>query len=153
MGKRKKYIVDKDFQLKIIIVSFFLIAGIFMISIFWSYATSIQIEHIEKQSGNRIFGAELNGHDYVMVRERIVVDSKIIKYWLAGGILITILIAVFILFYSHRIVGPIYHLQKHLEKMIEGDYSKKLFFRKHDEFKYLADTINKLQDTLVEKNK
>ena len=55
------------------------------------------------------------------------------------------------LFYSHRIVGPIYHLQKHLEKMIEGNYKEKLKFRKNDEFQYLAETVNRLQEKLLER--
>ncbi len=55
------------------------------------------------------------------------------------------------IFFSHRIAGPLYKLQKHLRLMREDAHPDKLFFRKGDYFQELAtdvnDTFDHLEDT------
>ncbi len=49
---------------------------------------------------------------------------------------------------SHRIAGPIYHLCKALNQISAGDFSYKLYLRKHDFFSEVADTYNTMRATL-----
>jgi len=69
-----------------------------------------------------------------------------IFYFLAlVGVLIAALIGS--LYLSNRIAGPIHHLKGNMEKILKGDYSEKLEFRKGD---YFEDIIKPYQQ-LVEK--
>ena len=56
--------------------------------------------------------------------------------------------ALLALYYSHRIAGPMHHLKEHLQKMIDGDFSRDLNFRKSDEFRSIAILVNRLQSRL-----
>lgn len=46
------------------------------------------------------------------------------------------------IFFSHKIVGPLYKLQKHLRLIRENLAPGKLFFRKGDYFQDVADDLN-----------
>jgi signal transduction histidine kinase len=45
---------------------------------------------------------------------------------------------------SHRVAGPLYRMEKELDEIIAGNKSAPIKLRKKDEFKILADKINKL---------
>ena len=45
---------------------------------------------------------------------------------------------------SNRIAGPIYRLEKELDRIISGEKSTHIKLRKNDELKSLADKINRL---------
>ena len=47
---------------------------------------------------------------------------------------------------SNRIVGPIYHVEKSLEKLRSGDLTDRTHFRRKDEFKSLSDKLNMVSD-------
>lgn len=50
---------------------------------------------------------------------------------------------------SHRFAGPIERLEKELKKMGEdGDHSRRIRLRKHDDIRPLAEAINKLMEKL-----
>lgn len=46
--------------------------------------------------------------------------------------------------FSNRIAGPIYRLERELDKVISGERVSHIRLRKNDELKVLADKINKL---------
>ena len=46
------------------------------------------------------------------------------------------------LFYSHYIAGPIYRIEKVLEKISTGDISMQVNLRKYDEFKEVGELLN-----------
>ena len=56
-------------------------------------------------------------------------------------------------FFSHKIAGPLYKLQKHLRLLREGEHPGKLFFRKGDYFPELADDINETFDHMEDSYK
>lgn len=151
MEKRRKFLVDKKFQSKMIIaVCFFVIAAV-VVSGLLSYVLALHLE--DRQDSRKIYGARLEVQDEIVLLERMLVVRPIIgRYLLIGGMLSIIITVITLVFYSHRLAGPVYHLEKHLEEMIKGNYEEKLRFRKNDEFKHLADTINRLQDKLKERN-
>ena len=52
---------------------------------------------------------------------------------------------------SHRFAGPVYRLEKELDKIAGGDYSVRIKFRKNDDLKHIADAVNKVLDKLQHK--
>jgi HAMP domain-containing protein len=147
--KRKKYVVDKDFQGRMVMKVVMLIVIAMIVSGVVSYSIAIKVE---KNSKMQIFGVtdEYKG-DIVPVSRIDVVRPVVIRSTIIGGILGMIIAAVIMFLYSHRLAGPVYRLEKHLEEMIKGNYEARLHFRKKDEFKHLADVINRLEDKLKEK--
>jgi hypothetical protein len=62
---------------------------------------------------------------------------------LVTAALLGLLIAVSGVFLSHRIAGPIYRMQTHLERVAETRELRVLSFRKGDFFPEMAESINK----------
>ncbi|MFC2091870.1 hypothetical protein ACFLTD_03770 [Elusimicrobiota bacterium] len=146
---RKIYLVDKKFQSKMIMTIVFMVIISVALSGVLSYVLALQIEG---KSSKKIYGSRMDIQDDIVIVERLlVVKPIVVKYLLSTGLFTVIILLVSMIFYSHRLAGPVYHLEKHLEEIINGNYNEKLMFRKHDEFKQLADIINKLQDSLKEK--
>ena len=50
--------------------------------------------------------------------------------------------------YSHRVLGPMVPIRRHIQNLIKGDYDSKINLRKRDEFKNVADDLNKLAEVL-----
>ena len=59
-------------------------------------------------------------------------------------IMLIVIIATFLI--THRVAGPAYHIECDLAKMTEGDLTKRIYLRKHDELKLIADKVNKMAD-------
>ncbi|MCK5219053.1 HAMP domain-containing protein, partial [bacterium] len=55
-----------------------------------------------------------------------------------------VLVAVFSIFVSHQIAGPIYRFEKTLQAVAGGDLTMRVGLRKRDEFKHLADSMNEM---------
>lgn len=52
---------------------------------------------------------------------------------------------------SHRIAGPIYRLEKDLERIAKGDFSLRINIRRNDELRSIAEGINRIVDKIEEK--
>lgn len=63
------------------------------------------------------------------------------------------MIFIICVFFSHKIAGPIYKLQKFFAAVREGQFSGKLFFRKGDYFQELADDYNDTIEVILERQK
>lgn len=61
---------------------------------------------------------------------------------------VTLAIAIIALFYSHKIAGPIYRLEKDLRSIGAGDLTIQTYFRTNDQIKQLAEDINELTRSL-----
>ncbi len=144
MNKRKKYLIDKGFQLRMIMRVIGLMAGAILISGLLAYWVTAQLE---KKSSAQLYEVTDNYQEDIKIVSR---RGVIAKSQLAGGALSIIIGAVFMLFYSHRLAGPVVKLKKSLEKIIAGNYEEKIVFRKNDEFQELAAVINRLQEQLKE---
>jgi methyl-accepting chemotaxis protein len=70
-------------------------------------------------------------------------------------VIILVIVSIFIvgkgILLSHRIAGPIYHIQNDLKKIAEGDLLSETRTRSRDEFKALVDSMNEAKKTLAEK--
>jgi hypothetical protein len=53
--------------------------------------------------------------------------------------------------YSHRIAGPVYRMQKDIEKALEGEKGVRVHLRKKDKLKDLAEKVNALIDAYEKK--
>ncbi len=53
--------------------------------------------------------------------------------------------------FSHRVFGPLVPLQNMIKNLTEGDYTTRLSLRKDDELQELANSMNKLAETLESK--
>jgi HAMP domain-containing protein len=53
-------------------------------------------------------------------------------------------LAIIVVFISHRIAGPLYRLKMYMEKVENGDYSVKLNFRKNDAIHDIAESFNRM---------
>ena len=63
---------------------------------------------------------------------------------LFNNLLLVILISVVGVFYSHRIVGPVYRIEKDLARVIDGEKGLRIKLRKKDRLQLLAQQINRL---------
>lgn len=52
------------------------------------------------------------------------------------------LITAFGIIITHRVAGPVYHMQHHLGRLLQGENIGPIILRKGDEFQELAETIN-----------
>ncbi|RLD16475.1 MAG: hypothetical protein DRI36_05630 [Caldiserica bacterium] len=146
MEKRKRYVVDKDFQIKMVKRVILLVMGGIILSGILSYSIAI---YREKKSEVQLYGTtDKYGDDVRIVKRQEIVKPIILKAIVISGIASIIIVGIFMIFYSHRIAGPVYRLRKSLEKVAEGDYSVRITFRKKDEFKELAEAFNKMVDSL-----
>ena len=59
-------------------------------------------------------------------------------------------LAIIVVFISHRIAGPLYRLKMYMEKVENGDYSVKLGFRKNDAIHDIADSFNRMVQGIKE---
>ena len=49
---------------------------------------------------------------------------------------------------SHRFAGPIFRLERELERIGQGDFSQRVHFRRKDELKSVAERLNRVLDTV-----
>lgn len=69
------------------------------------------------------------------------------------GLLILFIISIVITFvYSHRILGPIMKFEKHIDQMLEGNFSNKIVLRDKDHFHGLASKLNLLNERCAAAN-
>jgi nitrate/nitrite-specific signal transduction histidine kinase len=56
--------------------------------------------------------------------------------------IVLIMLAILVIFVSHRIAGPLERLKQYMRKVGEGNFDIELQFRKNDEIHDVADTFN-----------
>lgn len=134
--KRKQYLVDPGYQLRFATRLFATVLGVALLSaliatgILWTNLSQSDLEH-----------------QATFVASLVAVSTTL---------LIELLIAIPIVFYlgirqSHRIVGPMNRIRRLLEAMAAGDYSQRLTLRRGDVLTDLAETINRLADSLQDR--
>ena len=127
-NRRKKYIINKGFQLKylfnILVLELIVAVAIFFASAYLFLFVIGGAEHI--------WGATIIKLIIILVIVSIIIIGK--------GILI-----------SHRIAGPIYHIQSDLKKIAEGNLLSETCTREKDEFKELVESVNQVRKNLAEK--
>jgi signal transduction histidine kinase len=71
--------------------------------------------------------------------------------WISCGLMFLFFVVTFITFivFTHRIMGPTYAFRRHIQKLIEGDFSFRTSLRRKDRLVELADDLNKLSEHLA----
>ncbi|MCX7726399.1 MAG: hypothetical protein N2053_06085 [Chitinispirillaceae bacterium] len=62
----------------------------------------------------------------------------------SGIVLITVQLILLTIFFSHKIAGPVYRLEKTCHNMIQGNYTNDIRLRKGDEMQNLARLLNEV---------
>lgn len=143
--KRTIYLVDPKFQIKF---SIFVTALVFLCSLIYPAV-------IYESYSRLIEAANTKGLTEMSIRLN---NSKtsILQLLVLSQLIFTSLAFVISVFQSHRIAGPIYKLRMYLAKVREGNAQDKLFFRKNDNFKEIAEEYNlameSIYKTIYEKN-
>jgi sensor histidine kinase YesM len=81
----------------------------------------------------------------------LAAQKDLIYYLILIQSVITLLVFVVFIFFTHKIAGPIYKLKLHLSKIREGEPITPLTFRNGDYFSDLADEVSLFLET-VEQN-
>ena len=68
-----------------------------------------------------------------------------------ASLLITFVIAAWALVITHRAAGAVYHVRKVIEEVRAGNPAARVHLRQKDEFKELADSLNRMLDELQKK--
>jgi signal transduction histidine kinase len=134
--KRRQIIVNPKVQYKLlllILISVLIPTLLTFLSLFFL----IQSLVVEAQIDNEVVYSAL-----------MFLNHKVFAILLIGFVCITVLLISWSLLFIHRIVGPLFRLEKELDKMISGKKIAKIRFRKYDSFKSLAEKFNILIDRL-----
>jgi methyl-accepting chemotaxis protein len=133
---RKKYVINKDLQLRLLFKFLFSLLIISFV-IVWNfyYATWTMLANDLRGLGISVLKGSIS------IRMIILSCSLILVF------------TTFSIFISHRIAGPIYKIKSVIDKMASGDLPPQIYLRKNDEFKELAESVNKLIEYLNQNQK
>ena len=90
--------------------------------------------------------AEMQNPEMLFFAQSLV--TKIIKIILIGNFAIGCLCLLLWFITSHRLLGPVIPIRRQIKSLIDGNYENKIVLRQSDEFKNIAEDLNKLTDTL-----
>lgn len=136
MQNRKQYLIDRKFQLRLALE---LMVVVLMVPlVVWAdfyvlgqYALSQNISSNMARSDWGIIGS--------LIRQQWIL--MVVLYLVNFG-----LIYIFLVYYTHRIAGPVYRFSVTLDAMSEGDLTSRVSLRKNDYFENLGASINRLSD-------
>ena len=125
MIKRTHYLINKPMQFKLILqfVIFIMIFASFIVFELYITVWPVVSPYIPQSLSD-------------------LVISKVIFRLLCFSIPILFVLVGFILIFSNRIAGPIYRLEKTLDKLIAGEDVEIIELRKRDDLKTLISKIN-----------
>lgn len=175
MYKRKKYVLDKKFQLKttfsivgissaivaiIIIIISINIAGnneklgnIVLIenNVVEGLLTYTQVNqtHEQKLTIKRIADRHYNNID--TIKNIIEINNLFLLLILIIAVIQSIVLYFILIRKTHKISGPIYVISKYIEEIIKGKYPEVRPLRKNDEFKHLNELVKQMVDILKNK--
>lgn len=70
------------------------------------------------------------------------------KTFTLGIVILSLLLALFTIFISHRIAGPVYRMEQITRKVNEGDLNVRVKLRRSDELKSLGDHFNYMLESI-----
>ena len=124
--KRRIYLINPKFQIKFsLLITLFLIG----ITIIYPYTIYQIIEGIITQFGDK-------AKNFVEKKEQIFIT---LTGWQIGYCLVVFSTCIF---FSHKIAGPLYNLNRQLKKVKEMDSLETIKFRKGDYFKEIEESYN-----------
>lgn len=138
---RKIYLINPGFQIKF---SLFISILLFVISIIYPFT----IYELMNSIVNHLHSIMPNiAQDYDGKKKQIIFYLIMLQLSFTG---LTFFICIF---FSHRIAGPLYKLQKYLREYRDGLPRIPLTFRKGDYFQEVAEDVNLTLDQIEEDHK
>lgn len=124
----KRFVLEKEYQFKWVILSVFSGLAVALFNI-WSFYL------IFKRNGLLGEGSELTAENWQSI------------LWIGtGSVLLIIVYAAAALVLSHNAAGAVYQIKQTILAALDGDSNRRVNLRKNDEFKDLADVVNRLLD-------
>ncbi|MFH1394900.1 MAG: hypothetical protein ABIH09_01945 [Candidatus Omnitrophota bacterium] len=136
--RRKRYIVLVGFQLKYILYILLFIyigAAVAGYTVYWTTWVTLGEKLANVYPRSRLVYIFHDANMALIIRM----------------LLITPIFVIIGIFLSHRIAGPIYRINKYLDSLKEGDYSRDIKLRKKDELKDVAGKLTELCQELRKK--
>ena len=138
MGKvsRKHYLIMPSYQIKLVgFMVLIVFLGSLLHGFFLYHITSKNIQESFMSAHNRLRST------WEILKPAIIVTNSL------SFLLISIFLLIVTVFISHRIIGPIFKVGKHLKKISEGQLNlSTLRLRDGDEGQILCDMMNEVQD-------
>jgi methyl-accepting chemotaxis protein len=147
--KRKRYFIQKGFQSK-------MIRNVLLLVIIGTVITGAIVYGIvayqQKMAKAELFAVtDTFGDDPKIITRIQIVKPAIISSLIITNVISLIVVSVLMLFYSHRIAGPVYKIQKAMGQVQDGHFGLDISLRIKDEFQELADSFNLMLDGLRKK--
>ncbi|MDO9181435.1 MAG: hypothetical protein Q7U04_03460 [Bacteriovorax sp.] len=142
----KKFLINTDFQIQFI-ASLLLISIVSMSII---YLANDYFFHTYMQKG-QLLNLPPDHPYFLMIHEQ---KRFMTKVFIAVALSISSVAIVWGLFYSHKIAGPLYRLQKYFTDAaaLNTELRSKIYFRDNDFFQEVPDSINRYIDSVNDKN-
>lgn len=85
----------------------------------------------------------------VIPQGRLVAMINMVNYRILGNIALLAPVVILLgIYLSHKIAGPIYRMERHINEMAAGNFSSHITLREGDELGGFANKINRLSDSL-----
>jgi len=130
--RRRKYIIAPKFQFKYLAIVIALIFVVMLVTIYFVNLTLRTTPILENLSEMEV----------------VAITSLMFKTILYICCIFVIIVAVLGIFVLHRIAGPLYVFDKMFTLVSQGDLTVKLRLRKGDELQELANSFQKMVDSL-----
>ncbi|MBE7413420.1 MAG: methyl-accepting chemotaxis protein [Leptospiraceae bacterium] len=168
---RIRYIIDKEFQLAFLLHnSIILILGVLVTLgvLYWVNETKYEGGAVFKlrQDPIKVYQKgfeEVNGVEVEKFIEKEIFlpdyDHKLDRFHIQVNAIVVlsslflVILAIFTIFNSHRMAGPIHNIKKSINRLLAGEKVERIRLRKTDEFKDLAEALNKLIEERIENKK
>lgn len=82
----------------------------------------------------------------ILVTTDLYYNIRLVIFLAVAGAVVGMILS---LVYTHRIFGPIVQIRQHVNRLVNGDYSSRIFLRDNDQFKQLATDLNSLAEKLA----
>jgi methyl-accepting chemotaxis protein len=132
-NRRKKYIINKKIQIKYAVLSIAMLLVytlLFLIALFgppiYLFTSSDVPSAVRVEAANSV----------------LLINSYL---WPGIGVII-LLFGSLSIFFTHRIVGPIYAVEKVIGRITDGDLSARVRLRKNDDLKEFGQAMNRMLD-------
>ncbi len=130
--KRRNYFIKKNFQGKLILGYFlFMLVGclIFVVALSWLVSDSMTVVYVDNE-------LQIGQTPFMLMKQIITANWFAI---IAGSVLVVTLATRI----THRMAGPLFNLERSLDKMIDGKLDTVIYLRKNDEGQEIAEKINR----------
>jgi len=138
LTRRRILLINPRFQVSVIFQGLLLV--VIVTALFYFYESLLLLRMTET-----VRAAGTTGGDSAVIVNAIEnLHSEMVPWFVMVLVAVSFVIISFLLFFSHRIAGPIYHASNYLNAVGENRKNiRRIGFREKDYFHELADAINR----------